>query len=577
MHAGARVSIDYIRFLSKRAKYGKLPYGTGYEKIGGEMRRVLYMQPQTLEFALEVPKDSPRLSVGTGVVVGRDPLRFEVSISDGRNSQTLVDWRHADASTWRDADVDLSKWASKEVKVRLRVAGSDRNIGLWSNPIIRSTPKEPFNVIVVVEDAMRADHLGAYGYSRPTSPVHDSVAADGVLFLNAISQDTKTRPSISSMMTSLLPSATGVWDFKDRLRDEYLTLAEVLRGQGFETASFVQNGNAGPYAGLHQGFSHVFDAGVLGKQPEGILGDTLFDWLQRHRDRNFFAYVHILDPHGPYESRAPFDKWYREVPSSAQPVERSYLDPESVKTPTAQGRRALYDGEIRHVDSLLGGLLEHCEKLGIRDDTLLILTADHGEYMGEGDLWSHGPPGRWPVLHVPLIMSYPARFSDPAQIPEKVQLLDIKPTILELAGIDTVQLLLQGDSLLDLIEGRRSAYWKARICLSTETLFNSRENRNPYGSVFFRAMHINNSPFNWPRQLPAWLKIHTSDIGTRNLSSVFFGVAPNLWLRYQFYGLLRDLFANTAQAGNKWKGKAEETYETDIEVLRQLRSLGYVH
>jgi hypothetical protein len=577
--AGALVEIDYIRFLSKRAKYGKLPYGTGYEKIGGEMRRVLYMHPQSLQFSIRVPEDSPRLSLGAGVLVGREPLRFEVAISDSTKSETLIDWHHADSSAWKDGDVDLSNWAGKQAKVTLRVTGSGRNVALWSNPTIYSKPKEPFNVIVVVEDALRADHLGAYGYARPTSPVHDSIAENGVLFLNAIAQDTKTRPSISSMMTSLLPTATGVWDFKDRLRDEYLTLAEVLRSQGFETASFIQNGNAGPYAGLHQGFSHVFDPDLLGKSPEGVLGGTLFKWLERHRDRNFFAYVHVLDPHGPYEPPAPFDRWYREASSSGQtPVERSYLDPEWVRTPTIEGRRLLYDGEIRNVDERLKGLLEHCEKLGLREDTLFILTADHGEYLGEGGSWDHGPPGRWPVLHVPLIMSYPARFSEPVQVSEMVQLLDIKPTILELAGIDTVQLLLQGDSLVDLIEGRRTDYWATRICLSMEALFSSRQNPKPYGSIFFREMHVNNSPFNWPVKLPASLKIRVSDVGIgRNLSDAFLGTGPNLWVRYQFSGLLRDLFANTSAAGTKWKGKGEETYETDIEVLHQLRSLGYVH
>jgi arylsulfatase A-like enzyme len=443
---------------------------------------------------------------------------------------------------------------------------------------VYSARREPFNVILLVEDALRADRLGMYGHHRPTSPVRDSIADDGVLFLNPIAQATETRASVPALMTSLLPSLTGVWDFKDRLKDEYLTLAEVLRAQGFVTAAFVQNGNAGPYAGLHQGFTSSFDTELIGKKTEEILGGPLFAWLEKHRERNFFTYLHITDPHGVYDPPPPFDRWYHEAGEARRtPVERLYLDPDWEKNPTKEGRRLLYDGEIRNNDRLLEGLLDKLEELGIRENTLLVMTSDHGEYLGEGGHWMHKPPGRLQVLRVPLVMSYPARFKEPRQISSTVQSIDVMPTILELAGIDSGGLLMQGDSLVDLIEGRRPGYWENRICLSEEPIVMSRQDHQAYGSMFFRQLHVNNSPLNWPGRLPAWLKMRVFNFEKdRTQSSLFPSLLPDLWLRYQFLSVLSEVFDNNIAAHAKLTGGTDDTYKTDIEVLRQLRSLGYV-
>jgi choline-sulfatase len=125
--------------------------------------------------------------------------------------------------------------------------------------------------------------------------------ARGVQFDWAFSQATKTRPSVPALMTSLYPTATGVWHRSDMLSERHLTLAEIMRSQGFVTASFLQNGNAGPYAGLHQGFSELYDERIMGNASEEIFGERVFSWLEDHRDQNFFLYLHPLDPHAPYD------------------------------------------------------------------------------------------------------------------------------------------------------------------------------------------------------------------------------------------------------------------------------------
>jgi Sulfatase len=190
------------------------------------------------------------------------------------------------AEHWVDGRVDLARWAGQAVRLTLRATGTvggARNVAFWSSPIVSSAPVKPFNVVVMVEDAERADYLSVYGHATPTTPFKDRLMAErGIVFEQAIAQADKTRPSVASFMTSLYPTATGSWHFSDILSDRYLTLAEVLRAQGYVTASFIQNGNAGPYAGIHQGFDKLLDEATLGRSTEGVfMSDRVRGFLER--------------------------------------------------------------------------------------------------------------------------------------------------------------------------------------------------------------------------------------------------------------------------------------------------------
>ena len=231
--------------------------------------------------------------------------------------------------------------------------------------------------MIVLEDALRADHLSLYGYKDKTSPFKEELLqSQGAVFMRARSQDNVTRTSLPSMMTSLLPSVTGVWGFADMLRPEFLTLAEVLRQQGFATGSFVQNSNAGPASGLQQGFEsppttpcaerprHCWKASSYGTgcaptrtaTPSPICTSSI-RMVRTTR-------------------RPPYDEDYRkmtddgkEAASSATPRStRQY-----VKTPTAASRAALYDGEIRHNDEKLRNFFDRMKAEGLFDDTLVRL------------------------------------------------------------------------------------------------------------------------------------------------------------------------------------------------------------
>lgn len=574
--AGATVEIDYIRIVSKAAAYRAGIRGTGHEQVDGELRRVLYMVPdQILEYSLRVPDSEPRLDFGSAVLLDGSPVLFEVLIRDDGKTTSLFRERIASGAKWRDVRLSLAEWAGKDVALTLRANGSSSNVALWSSPIVSSSPSKRFNVIILLEDALRADRLETYGYGRSTAPAKDSLLRkSGLVFANAISSATKTRPSVPTLMTSLLPTATGVWWFSDALAEEYLTLAEVLRAQGFRTAAFVQNGNAGPYAGLHQGFDTVIDDQTLAPSTEGLFGSELSAWLHENRDRNFFLYLHVTDPHGEYDPPAPYDRWYREAGGGRTPVERSPAhDPEWVVEPTVEGRGELYDGEIRHNDAVIRTFLADLDSMGLIDPTLLVFTSDHGEFLGERGLWEHKPPGLRPVIHVPLMLHYPQRFAEPRRIMPTVQLADVMPTVLDLAGIDTTGMLLMGNSLVPLADSDPAGEWDERMVVSEEPTVMSKDAPCLCGSIFFRDWHLLFS-----RRLPGIDRQaydFRSDPGEKRMA---LRPLPNLLLWSRGGGVIRDLQATNMETWRKMTGAGDaEVYRVEPGVLERLRGLGYIN
>jgi arylsulfatase len=490
----SQVEVDYLRFLSKKHKYSRATVGTDYETLGLQTRPVLFTNtPVDLSYSMALPDvDGLVLSVGLGILQQDHPVRFRIKLTHDGQVHWLLDKTVETGEKWFDTSCDLSSWRDKSVKIHFLAHSTNNSVAFWSNPIVAQSPPHRFNVLILLEDALRADHLSCYGYQRhQTTPIKDALFADGVLFSRAVSQATKTRASAASFMTSLYPTATGVWRDEDFLNDDYLTLAEVMRSQGFATASFVQNANAGPGNGLHQGFDTLNDYLSIGTRANSVYSKELFDFLKKGRRRNFMAYIHLLDPHGVYEPPAPFDAYFKRDHGS-DPVKRHrLLDPDWIKTPTATGRINRYDGEIRYNDAQFDRLLGKLKEYSLFENTLIVFMSDHGEYEGEHQLWGHHPPGYIQGLHVPLLMYYPKKLPRKQTINQTVQLLDLMPTILELAGVDTKTLPLQGDSLIRLIKGRQLSYWNDRLNVSDEIVQRvPKSAKDARGSVFFRDVHL---------------------------------------------------------------------------------------
>jgi len=569
---GDNVEIDYIRFIPKSEKYSSRPFGNANETLAREMRQVLYTNtPNTLSYEVTIPEQSPILKFGMGILNSSAAVDFSISIAIGEEETTLFTDLIDSADQWRDSRIDLSRWAGKPATLRFHTNSEKPSIAFWSNPTLFGKPKRKFNVIILLEDTLRADHLSLYGHSRNTSPVKDALAKEGVTFDYAIAQATKTRPSAASYMTSLLPSATGVAHFNQRLDDRYLTLAETMRSQGYATACFSQNGNVGPQAGLQQGCSFHLDAESLSERAPSVYGERVLEWIEEHRGQNFFLYTHVSDPHGPYDPPAPYDLWYREAAPGKQSVNYNRLhDPEWSKNPTVEGRRRLYDGEILYNDSALRPFLTALRENGILEDTLLIFMSDHGEHLGEHDHWEHRPPGFKQAIHVPLFMVFPGRFPSGRRIATPVQLLDLMPTILELAEVDRGPLLLQGDSLRSLIDGEQAFFWENRIVFSEEPIaYSNRRSGEISASIFFAGKHILRSK----RRPQTLVYDYVADPQEKDPLLRF---AEDQELHYVMIPFLHHARRTNTQTWETMTRGGSQTIEYDPEVMKQLRALGYI-
>ncbi len=282
------------------------------------------------------------------------------------------------------------------------------------------------NVLLVTLDTVRADRLGCYGYEPADTPTFDSLAERGVLFDDAITSVPLTLPAHATILTGLSPLGHGVRENgKHRLSDDNVTLAEVLRSHGYDTAAFVGCFVLDARFGLDQGFDlYDFEVTSDGNRPEmpdynersaSAVTDAVINWLDlrgsSEMDTPFFAWVHYFDPHLPYRS----------------PLEHR---------PRFAGRP--YDAEIAFADQELGRLLRRLEEGGLRERTIVLLVGDHGEALGEHGEPTHGMLLYEGTMRVPFVISCPSIFDGPHRVDDRVVgLVDIRPTLEDLLGITT--------------------------------------------------------------------------------------------------------------------------------------------
>ena len=319
-----------------------------------------------------------------------------------------------------------------------------------------------YNLILVTIDTLRADHLGAYGYSRNTSPVIDGLAEEAVLFENAIVPVAFTGPSHASMLTGLYPSGHGVLTNGYRLAATKLTLAEALRGKGYQTAAFVAaRAILGRGAGFDQGFE-VFDEGKSRKRRADEITSQAVRWLQERADSgNFFLWVHYYDIHCDYYAPEPFfemfDVGYTGAIDPKAKCGKPHYNKMELSEEDLTYIRALYDGEIRYVDQHIGVLLRQVEELGLKQKTLLILTSDHGESLGERGVIGHNLALHDYEIRAPLIIRHPALEGSHQRIRQQVELVSLMPTIFDLLEVSH-DAALAGESFAPLLVGKESAH-----------------------------------------------------------------------------------------------------------------------
>ncbi len=316
--------------------------------------------------------------------------------------------------------------------------------------MVWSAQKKP-NVILITIDALRADHLHCYGYEKDTSPTMDRLAAEGVLFENASTTSTRTTQSLAAMITGRYPQSIGVRTLYEKLKLDEVTLAEVLKQHGYYTGAVIANPVV-KNRQLDQGFDFF---SVTHKQVKAIKTNELFlSWLGQHQDRPVFAWVHYEDPRMPYfppgkfknihDYSGRFEKGFGffQHPDDLVKIKHELFKPKVVYHHTILPQRelkrirALYDGEIAYTDMALGRLLEDMKSLGFMENTLLVVSADHGESLGEHQYYfAHGEFVYQPTSRVPLIFHWPGKIPPNRRISQNTQTIDILPSVLSFLGI----------------------------------------------------------------------------------------------------------------------------------------------
>ena len=299
---------------------------------------------------------------------------------------------------------------------------------------LQAAQQEPWNVVLISIDTLRADHLGSYGFRPTVSPAIDALARESVQFDNAYTAVPLTLPAHASLLTGLYPNRHGIHDNGETLPAAIPTLAETFSAGGYQTAAFIGSFILDRRFGLSRGFDQYgssFDLHKhVGDDPGTvqIRGDRVEqaaeDWLKQQRSRPFFLFLHFYDLHGPFLLPAPWRERYRRNP---------------------------YDGELAYVDSLIARFRDSLRNAGLAQKTLLVITADHGEGLGDHGESNHGFFVYRSTTHVPLLIRFPDGRARGKQISSIVRLIDVGPTLLAASGLPPLHSA-DGVSLLDAIE-----------------------------------------------------------------------------------------------------------------------------
>ncbi len=358
----------------------------------------------------------------------------------------LVDPGSADGDGWHRLVLNVGPVSSQVVSVEISAeAATDGASGLpllGAPRFVVSRPPEKAarNVIVVSLDTLRADRLSVYGAERPTSPKMDAIAAEGVRFETALAPASSTPPSHMTMLTGTIPCRHGVWGvhLEDTMSDEIDTLAEIFAREGYTTAAITENAYMSPPYGFARGFDSYVELKQMvadrNSPSPGVITPTGYGpktfaaadrWLREHAGERFFLFLHTYQVHGPRRPNGRYAALFAEpapTPDRAPDFDPAFHDL----------RR--YDQLVRQLDDLVGGLVRQVSELGLADETLLVLTSDHGEAFFEHGDHGHGWSVHGEVLRVPFIVWAPG-LASPGVVEDPVGLVDLVPTVLALVAL----------------------------------------------------------------------------------------------------------------------------------------------
>lgn len=400
------------------------------------------------------------------------------------------------------------------------------------------------NVLFFTLDTTRADHIGCYGYPRISTPNIDLLAEEGILFQNATAQSPLTLPSHSSIFTGSYPLFHGVRDNGGfYLEEDQVTLAEILQKEEWVTSAFVGAFVLDSRWGINQGFDYYYDNFDFAKYKKisldsvqregGEVIKAFFEWFEKNSQERFFSWIHLYDPHTPYEPPEPYKTQYEGQPYG------------------------LYDGEIAYVDFLIGKVLENLREKDLLQKTVIIIVGDHGESLGEHHESSHGFFIYDATISVPLIIRIPTMHLQGQTIAAQVQNIDIMPTLCEILNLP-VPKTVQGQSLLPLIAGRKLK--QERLAYS-ETYYP----RYHYGWSELKSLRTTKYKY----ILAPRPELYDLDLDPREKENIY---SQNRSLAKKFTRGLKTLEEKMSQKGIENKGPQQ----LDDEAREKLMALGYI-
>ncbi len=465
--------------------------------LGAEVRNAFLALPRRpIVRRIEVPEGGVlRFAYGAAETLAA-PVRFRLSAHlDAGPPQPL--WEdvirppeRSRVGRWHPAAVDLGELAGRSVELRLetRPERAERPPAFWASPrlVAAATAPAPPNVVLIVVDTLRADRLSLYGYERPTSPrIDDWARRRGVTFRHAVAPSPWTLPSHVSLFTGLDAIRHGLnYGRGPSALPRGSTLAEVLRQAGYATLAITGGVYLHPRYGLQQGFDRFRYWPSSRPQTEELEQgvDRALSWIDAQRQRPFFLFFHTYETHGPLTARRPFLD--RLAPDLAETGMANRIKFDSLPVVAAEGfvsrKRlmlerpppatgleplpdaalpvvdALYDSGVAYADHHLGRLLSRLEAADLAADTLVVLTSDHGQGLGEKGLAGHSFLYDFNLL-VPLVVALPDGRGKGRTVDRQVRLIDVLPTILDHAGVTPPQGI-DGASLLPLIADRRAEF-----------------------------------------------------------------------------------------------------------------------
>ena len=489
MGEAVAAAVDFIHIAREGTvapNVDALPRHSSLVRKIGSSPALLLAPGTTLSYWMALPeRGEPLLGFTAAPVAGKEaaaaegaaapvsPLKLTVTAHvDRKGPEELLSAEVGD-STPRPLAATLAGFAGEAIRLDISVTGDAEGTGrvALAEPAVYVKGKEPApapakpakNAIVVMIDTLRADHVSVYANTRVQAPALDAFAKGGVVFERYSAVEDWTKPSCATMLTGLYPNTHKTQSDSGKLPGSVKMVSEEMKAQNVATGAFIANGYVSGKFGFEKGWDAYTNYIRENKRTEAehVFADA-FQWIEQKAlgAERFYAYVHTIDPHVPYDPPEAFLKLYEKEPYTGSIAPRSTAKLlEGIKkgtfTPSPADKRhirALYDGEISYHDKWFGDFMDKLDKAGLLEDTVVMVVSDHGEEFWEHGNVGHGHQIHQELIHVPFIMSWKGSLPEGARVADNQDHGSLVPTLFDAMGLK-LPAYLEGSSVLGVARG----------------------------------------------------------------------------------------------------------------------------